>query len=902
MRCDRGFCWPATGWGKRLVGSILFRCLGIFTEQGKKGTAHLKMVFTGNVCSTVSLFIYIGIGVPHGLLHSYGSVGAVVYPEKTDISQELPGLTFERCTSEHGILSASSATEALRRGSNIMLSCWISSRKCHHQSKISLLQNDSVLADAVSAHILLDTFGMQTFECRCSWGTRLLRICGLYIYVGIPPDQPKNISCIQYGKDGNTTCSWEKGHYTYLYTVYQLQLTNGTTNVIFFERNSTYDSMDLQVKLDFESTYTAIVTATNKLGSTPSLPIQFTLIDIVKPHSPMDISVKFDGIDATSCIILWQDTQDTEHFQIRYQAINSNSWTMLENITARKYYLHNLKPDTEYEFQISCKFLPNRGLWSNWSVLYQTEAVPFGPVDVWYFRQDVFAQMQNITLFWKTTSTSDTRSESHHYSVIFQPLNQKHNQGIEKHLTTLMILSQVIPKRDYKITVQSHNSRGISPPMSITTDLRISAGSTGNDSILVTWEEPPALSPLLNGYLVEWAEFHQGSHWQTHPTWLKMSASSFTATIEHVKPYVCYRISVFALYQNRAENAASTTADVSAKAPLTGPHISVTAKGRSILVFWGEIPEDQQMGCVISYKIYVQKQFSTVISKVCELSKATPQPFAIENIEPDAAYVLWMTASTKAGESPKGNEEVVYINSALNLAPVLAICVIGLSACVCCVPCARQRVFSLLSDILPGWCSKTVPDPANSSWAKELISLEGETSLYSTQFLNNLNSFEEPEALQIEEVFRKTSLAFTNVLLYKISEKGGGDWPTSGSFQQEDLSVKDSDYNPSITNTAYDTDIDKQLLPSLYRKVAPGEPDQGQVFSEYLANPLEDSTRDYLPSTMTPTVMNTNEDGYESEFSSFSGFPRTSFLTQTFSFGGKLTLDAVRMDCNTFTD
>ena len=43
-------------------------------------------------------------------------------------------------------------------------------------------------------------------------------------------------------------------------------------------------------------------------------------------------------------------------------------------------------------------------------------------------------------------------------------------------------------------------------------------------------------------------------------------------------------------------------------APLTGPHINTTVKDGRILVSWREIPPDEQMGCIVSYKIYLQKQ------------------------------------------------------------------------------------------------------------------------------------------------------------------------------------------------------------------------------------------------------------------------------------------------------
>uniref|UniRef100_A0A8D0HF22 Fibronectin type-III domain-containing protein n=1 Tax=Sphenodon punctatus TaxID=8508 RepID=A0A8D0HF22_SPHPU len=97
---------------------------------------------------------------------------------------------------------------------------------------------------------------------------------------------------------------------------------------------------------------------------------------------------------------------------------------MVENISARRYDLHHLKPDTEYEVQVSCKFHSSSGIWSDWSVPFITEAVPGGPLDVWYLTQDTDSQTQNITLFWKPSSPLEGRTEILHYRVTFHKLNQ----------------------------------------------------------------------------------------------------------------------------------------------------------------------------------------------------------------------------------------------------------------------------------------------------------------------------------------------------------------------------------------------------------------------------------------------------------------------------------------------
>lgn len=182
-----------------------------------------------------------------------------------------------------------------------------------------------------------------------------------------------------------------------------------------------------------------------------------------------------------------------------------------------------------------------------------------------------------------------------------------------------------------------------------------------------------------------------------------------------------------------------------------------------------------------------------------------------------------------------------------------------------------------------------------------LTLIKDESSLHFNQLLNN---FEEPEILQIEEVLLKRQVPiFQDVLLFENTENEGCHyWTRGSSFQEAANTMTDSTYNPSTTEPLHDTPIDKPQRLSLYKKVGSEEPSQGQLLPKHLANPLGSPAVDYLPSSITPTVMNTDEASSESEFNSFSVFPRTFFLSETFPFGGKLTLDAIRLDCSSFRD
>lgn len=44
--------------------------------------------------------------------------------------------------------------------------------------------------------------------------------------------------------------------------------------------------------------------------------------------------------------------------------------------------------------------------------------------------------------------------------------------------------------------------------------------------------------------------------------------------------------------------------------------MNVTVEDGSILVSWREVPEHLKMGCIVSYKIYLQKQFFSELPDV----------------------------------------------------------------------------------------------------------------------------------------------------------------------------------------------------------------------------------------------------------------------------------------------
>ncbi|NXS03342.1 I12R2 protein, partial [Oxylabes madagascariensis] len=76
---------------------------------------------------------------------------------------------------------------------------------------------------SVSKTFPVTTYGKHTFMCKtiCKYETKV--VCGIDIQCGNPPDEPRNVSCVQNGTRGHLTCTWDKGRLTYLHTAYGIE-------------------------------------------------------------------------------------------------------------------------------------------------------------------------------------------------------------------------------------------------------------------------------------------------------------------------------------------------------------------------------------------------------------------------------------------------------------------------------------------------------------------------------------------------------------------------------------------------------------------------------------------------------------------------------------------------------
>ncbi|XP_063284101.1 interleukin-12 receptor subunit beta-2-like [Pelobates fuscus] len=820
----------------------------------------------------------------------------------------------------------------LNLGSSVSITCTLTrdSKNCptiFKRKSRSMMNNIcSNNASSVSVQDINPSPGDTIYTCHLR-PVQDRSVCMIKISVGKSPDQPTIVNCGNEEENSTMLCSWTTGSETYIKTAYTLQVCQGTSCTDHALISGGYGERGIRfMKFPFimrrGEDFIVKVAASNGLGTNSSLPHTFAYFDAVKPSPPQDILIEFNNA-TSSCNISFLDPQDSQHFRLRYRPIHDRSWNEVDILGTKIYNLPNLIPFTIYEFQASCKFLVNTGKWSNWSdpVITQTpEDVPVGKVDIWYRLRNVDDNTKIINLFWKNMTLSQSRGVILYYNVFFY--NENYRSPANKITTKNTWLATDIDVTICIITVSAYNSKGNSPPTYVNvTAQRVSdlmspinvAAQGAGDNVIVRWEESPKNEMMSVDYFtIEWVE--RGAIHYNHPNWMKVPRNNRSAVISgNLKPWTCYELRVYPVLGGRAGIPGRTSGSIKEKAPLSSPEFHVKILDhRSVLVTWEELPPREQMGCIVKYTIYIKNTIFGFTSQITifptELSK---NQYKITDMKQNVHYLIWMTCSTGGGESTGHHERQIFIDSrgqnfrksnriidlpnksnmtficvlhsqdsmkivlSLTLVPVILI------TCACAIPSARRRLLYYLYAILSRWDVKTVPDPANSNWAKQYTQNKEIMDFMHKNLLETSN-YDETETLEIKEIDSEEE---TLPLTSQLSVDSVEDEQTTLSSTDDSIPPPTEDdllIQPKILLQPHDQD--------LYKTLRSEEPVQCDT-SDYLVN--QDITIDYLPTHMLDNTEDMSDDEH---------FPTQFVIPTQFVAEGKLRLDTVRINCHSFVE
>ncbi|KAL3047532.1 hypothetical protein OYC64_021684 [Pagothenia borchgrevinki] len=768
-------------------------------------------------------------------------------------------LTVQLCEGKKCCNLNSSAGNDVLLGSSFRIYCTSLTVDC---SKIYFYgQNNAQLPHKVlNSTIYYDVVNItekKTYSCKCDGCDS----CGQDFSTGYPPESPKNISCtykVKNSDSGDVFCSWDRGRDTFLKNDLMLMmriLSKNHTHAPMLSSKAT-DQRSASVRVPGSVLMISVwVHAKNALGSEDSIRKNYTLSDIKIPLTPV---LRQPDCTSQECTITVEQPVMTQHLEIQYRA-DTQTWTSSPDsgVQMSPVQVASLEPYTLYHFRVRSKF--STGLWSLWSANisnWTEEEAPAKELDVWY--AEPASDFRSLTVYWKELSISAAKGKILSYRVrVYSPDSRQNiiNVSAEARSYSVPFCAEC------EVSVWACNSKGSSPPANITSeytkvklrhldplqDVRMHVAAD-NLSVTLSWKKPYA---AVRRSVVEW--FPEGHTMELR--WVGLGRNENHVVITDVKPFECYEGAVYVFYnESSVRRTRFTGVTTLESAPTAGPSFEQTVEGKQVRVTWAEIPRGQRGGCLTNYNIYLENQGHRKHYSI----QASQREHVIKDLS-SPAYILWMTASTAKGEGPVGNRITFFMQQESQLSPLL-VCAVAAPIVVFLVclyhglyhsSAVKQRFWVYFQCLM----LDVVPDPANSKWAKECIQDKGKMNL-QLQLSNSSGAEEEVEPIlvDVEELPRPTSL--------------------SPETEPATVLYPRTTYIKSFSHDSDSSDLRQTSMDT-------------------------NSTVDYISSNRAG-IMDEEEEEEEEEEEMLGFFPSHNIFMEPLEFGGKLTLNAVKIDCSDF--
>uniref|UniRef100_A0A3P9NF65 Interleukin-12 receptor subunit beta-2-like n=1 Tax=Poecilia reticulata TaxID=8081 RepID=A0A3P9NF65_POERE len=429
-------------------------------------------------------------------------------------------------------------------------------------------------------------------------------ISGLDLRLGLPPDKPANINCETTRSSDLVNCSLDRGRETYVDTFYNVSVHRENKSVLDLILDGEKISIPRGI-LEENTKYTLTVSAYNRFGASQSDAFVFSLADIVIPETPRVVKVEFMN-DATSAVLHWKTSESSMRLRPQIRLRGNNTWVKRPELSEGLIRVENLKPETEYEFQIKTCSSPSgqstslkpsrRVLCSKWSPSVRRMSPEKGPSQQLHVWRSLGGKakhgLRNVTVFWKPPPVKDYSGDLLRYSIVLE-------DGREEICPAASSQCSVqAPVAVLGLNVSAVTSSGASPPAFV--DLRHSGLAPGADgsAARVSWSTTVQKDFLY--FVVEWESMPAaGLQGVSAPTSTliysreQSKADSFSA--------------LFYFLQSAPTILSLLCPCLFASEPLSAPVLHVlTREARRILVRWDELPQDQQRGFISKYTVYLQ--------------------------------------------------------------------------------------------------------------------------------------------------------------------------------------------------------------------------------------------------------------------------------------------------------
>ncbi|CAJ1060180.1 interleukin-12 receptor subunit beta-2 [Xyrichtys novacula] len=785
-------------------------------------------------------------------------------------------LAVQLCTGQKVCDIWSSAGSVVQRGSSFRVYCTFA---CKNLGKIysshpPTAQSYEKLNSSTIYHNVVDINNTRTFSCQSSCRHEG-EPCGVDIKSGYLPEQPKNLSCsynVRNNESGVVLCTWKTGRDTHLQNSSILWVRTVSENhtagpEAFKVSGKGGDSLSTSFTRSSSVRMISVwVQVKNELGSSASAPVNYTLRDIAMPSAPV---LGQPECSSRKCTIRVEQLVRTPYLEIEYRA-EAQTWvsspfSVMQMGQTQVLSISSLEPYRLYHFRARSRF--SSGVWSQWSrdiSGWTQEEAPAKELDVWY--TEASSDATSLQVYWKEPTFSDARGKIICYKV--SVYNQRSNMLAAN--ISAGVRNYTVPFcADCEVIVWVCNSIGCSPPSKITAknkkakllqDVKVTAD---NHSVAISWTKLRTTTVAAE-YVVEW--YPEGQKLE-QLRWTRLEKNANHCVITDLKPAECYEGAVYIHHNDGSVGQNRFTGVISESVPTAGPSVQENVDGNEVKVTWTEIPRGQRGGCITKYTIYLensgghQQHYSVLASKWTH---------TVQGLSPDV-YSLWVTASTAKGEGPAGQKVKFYIKQETQYLLIVFVLILVITLFLLCLwqcSAVKQRFWGVFK------CLKLDADldPANSKWAKECTQEKGRMNLQLPQSdCSVAQEEEEPILVNIEELPNQSS---------EIRS------PSDDSSQV-----------PPETSLSPLTEQTTQLYPlTTYIKSFSHDSDS----SDHTQSSMDtNSTVDYISSHRQGG--SDEDDQEEEDFLEMDGFfPSHNIFMVPQGFGGKLTLDAVKINCTDF--
>ncbi|XP_070689066.1 interleukin-23 receptor [Pempheris klunzingeri] len=573
---------------------------------------------------------------------------------------------------------------------------------------------------------------------------------GLDLHGGLPPDKPEHVICETSRNSDFIDCSWERGQETHIRTTYNISVSRENGTQILFDQIQDAENATIpRAMIDENIKYQVIITAYNHFGPSQSDPITLCVKDIVIPDTPRIMQIEF-GNNSIVAMLQWKTTDSTENLRsyIRLSADNG-PWEAGQGTVLREGLIRvdGLRPLTEYKFQVrTCNSTSGlthantpssrKGPFcSKWSPSVRGTSPGKGPsqqLHLWRTLANLGTNgVRMVTVLWKPPPPEDYSGEVLQYKI-FLGNDQKQEVTCPAALNQLPLQ---VPVEVQALSISVVTSYGTSPPADV--PLRHSGGfgpvlrelapAANGNAVFVSWSWLGNNPKSASGgevlyYVLQWTSVPAAEL-----QWLKLANDQNSTSITGLTAGVRYNVSLYAVTTRGVSAPSSDLTYFEEQIPVSGPNPSVLAhEAGRILIQWDQLPVYQQKGFITEYTIYLQM----LDSSNTELNVTVPDSsLRQKQLEcPEGALALQMTASTSAGEGPRGRR--ISSKPATPAAGLVILIVftitllIAILANLMCWSCVRIRIKQTCVSWVPAWFHENLPKPENS-FAIRLMEQDG---------------------------------------------------------------------------------------------------------------------------------------------------------------------------------